>query len=786
MPAARPKPSLLRLPRASRLFLRYFSSYSLILLIPFCIGAALYSSSVRVIESSATRSAQAILEQTRDIVDTRIAELDATARQLTLSQQCLSVLAMGRLEEGSPSYYALWSFWQGLPDYSLANSFISAFYIIPRRAGVVVSARQVRADDEAQYERELKYRDWSYEAWRSYLFGRQRNRAFLLGASPRLGATPSRGLYYVQSLPIESGRSPAGALVVFIDEASVAGLLKRLDTGERGLVLIADGEGELVASIAGAECGLDAAAAARAVSGAEAAAGLARLARAGYIVSRAVSGLSGWSYVSILPTRTVLAEARRVRDASLALLAAGLGLGLGSAAFLARRSAAPIRAIARKLTGLASPALPEPCRDEIQYLGQAFEGLMADDEGLRAELARQSPVVRADVTRRLLLGLYGNEREAFALARSAGLELEARRFSAAAIRIEGYRELGGARALDELKVLRAAIAEALRAARGFEALSYEEEEDLVGVLFSFPAAEPAAFLAEPLLAEASEALAQGYRARLAWATGGEAASAAELPVAYLRARRALASPRPAAEGRAPGLPAPAAAGEDPFWFPIEAELRLVAAIRGADAAGLGALLREAEAENLEARALADPMFRDFAAAFRVAVLRGFCPGPGGRGSPEAAELARALTGLDESDRRAWFARAGSVLGAFLELLASERTSERRELAAALAARIGELYPDPSLTLYALAREFELSESSLYHFFRDAFGRSFADYLEGLRIREACSRLSAGGAAIKEVAAAVGFASDTTFRRAFHRVVGASPSEYAAAARNDRS
>jgi hypothetical protein len=89
--------------KTSPLFVRFFASYCAILLIAFGIWVALYSSSVKVIESSAKKSALAILEQTRDIVDNRLAELDSTARQIALSPRTLSVLSMDRLEEGSPS-----------------------------------------------------------------------------------------------------------------------------------------------------------------------------------------------------------------------------------------------------------------------------------------------------------------------------------------------------------------------------------------------------------------------------------------------------------------------------------------------------------------------------------------------------------------------------------------------------------------------------------------------------------------------------------------------------------
>lgn len=757
--------------KASPLFVRFFASYCAILLIAFGIWVALYSSSVRVIESIAKKSALAILEQTRDIVDNRLAELDSTARQIALSQRTLSVLSMDRLEEGSPSYYNLWSFWRDLPDYSLANSFISSFYIILPRAGVVVSAREIMSDDATQYERELKYRDWSYGRWETHLLSAQRNRELLPGVvrRPGLGGA-ARGIYYLQSLNLESRRSPAGAFLVLIDGGSIEGLLKRLDTGERGLVLISDASGELVSSSAGAKCRLDVTEAARLSAKGE----ISRLEGAGYIVSRASSDLAKWSFVSILPRRMVLAEAFKVRNLALALLALGLAAGLAASAFFARHSAQPIRDMARKVTGLQALAVPSGCRDELEYLDEAFDGLIAAGGNLRAELERQAPVLRADVARRLILGLYGNEAEALALAGSAGLALDGRTFLAAAIRIEGYRELSP-RVLEELKVLRAAIAEALHASGLFEALPYEQEDSLVAVLLASPRA--AAEEAGELLASIAETLASGYHARLSWALGEGVSSLVELPFSYSRARSALErEARASASGSAAG--AGGAEAEQAFWFPIEAEMRLVAAIRGADGAALASTLRESARENLGARRLSERMFRDFAAAFRVAVVRGVGPSGGRASASLAAETAEALSAVDAADRGAWFDGTEAVLRSLLEQIASSRTSQRRDLADAVAARLAELYADPALTLYAVAREFDFSESSFYHFFRESFGRSFADYLEDLRIRQACARLGEGRIAIKDVSAAVGFASDTTFRRAFHRVVGLSPSEYA--------
>lgn len=768
-----------RLPRASRLFLRFFLPYFAVLGIPFVIGAAFYLSTVRVIEGHAKSSALAILEQTRDIVDTRFEELDSTAKQLSLSASVLSFLTMGSIPEGSAGFYELWSYWSTLPNYSLANSFISSFFIIPRNGDFIISAEELLRSDPEQYERVFKYKDWSYGDWRNYLFSERRFGQVLSQATLKLGGSrKASGVFYLQSLPVDHSKNALGVFLVFIDEASIKSLLRRLDAGDRGLVFIADASGELIAGLAGKDCTIDLGEAA----GKGAKNLLGDYEAKGYIVSRTTSGQSGWSYASVLPSDLVLSDVGRIRDIALITLGLGLLAGVVAAILLARRSSAPIRQIAHRVTRLVAMAEMPGCRDELEYLGAAFEGLAGKDARLRAELERQVPVIRSDVARRLLHGLYGNDEEAHSLALVAGIDLRGRPLTAAAVRITGYRGPLNVELLEELKVARAALAEALLADSREGVLIAEEDYSLVGIIFSWDSTDRggAEREAEARLRSLAESLSRSYQVRIEWAIDATVASVSELPSAYMRARRHIGNDElQLGEGGSGG-----GNGEAVFFFPIETELRLVAALRGGDKETLRSLLAELAKENLETRSLGDQRFHDFTEAIKVTVLRGFGEqrmlGAAGAIVPRFAED---LDRLDPSDRRAWFSQAEALLLGLVDSLLSLRGMARRELAEAVASRLAQVYTDPALTIYSVAQEFGLSESSFYHFFRSAFGESFADYVEGLRVREACARLgrpspsASGAVAIKDVAAAVGFASSTTFRRAFHRVVGLSPSEY---------
>lgn len=86
------------------------------------------------------------------------------------------------------------------------------------------------------------------------------------------------------------------------------------------------------------------------------------------------------------------------------------------------------------------------------------------------------------------------------------------------------------------------------------------------------------------------------------------------------------------------------------------------------------------------------------------------------------------------------------------------------------------YSDSNFNMAMLACLMKMPEKKLYRDFKELFGISFSSYLETIRIRYARNHLKEG-MSVQDVAAACGYGSDYTFRRAFKRVVGITPSDY---------
>jgi AraC-like DNA-binding protein len=88
-----------------------------------------------------------------------------------------------------------------------------------------------------------------------------------------------------------------------------------------------------------------------------------------------------------------------------------------------------------------------------------------------------------------------------------------------------------------------------------------------------------------------------------------------------------------------------------------------------------------------------------------------------------------------------------------------------------------------LDVPAMARAAHASPSHFARQFREAYGETPYAYLMTRRIERAMALLRAGGQSVTEVSLAVGCQSLGTFSTRFHEIVGMTPSEYRARARD---
>ncbi len=83
----------------------------------------------------------------------------------------------------------------------------------------------------------------------------------------------------------------------------------------------------------------------------------------------------------------------------------------------------------------------------------------------------------------------------------------------------------------------------------------------------------------------------------------------------------------------------------------------------------------------------------------------------------------------------------------------------------------------NLSLQSVADELHINKYYICHLLKNHLNMSFTEYINNLRINEACGLLKNGGHSITETALSSGFSSIRTFNRNFKNIVGVTPSEY---------
>ena len=127
------------------------------------------------------------------------------------------------------------------------------------------------------------------------------------------------------------------------------------------------------------------------------------------------------------------------------------------------------------------------------------------------------------------------------------------------------------------------------------------------------------------------------------------------------------------------------------------------------------------------------------------------------------------------------AKCMSILYDMLGSIATENITGNRIVTAAVHF-MDEHFADAALANAVVANHVGISEVYLRRLFKEACHTTPKQYILELRIRKAKQLLAEGHLPVNEVAENCGFASVYHFSRAFHHVVGSSPTEYSKKAR----
>lgn len=204
-----------------------------------------------------------------------------------------------------------------------------------------------------------------------------------------------------------------------------------------------------------------------------------------------------------------------------------------------------------------------------------------------------------------------------------------------------------------------------------------------------------------------------------------------------------------------------------FYYPTELSTKLIHFITTGNTPQVLELFGLLHQENIEERALPVHMLQFLLSDIRNTLLKArFALPPN---TPDGA-----LTALDECFNQHVSFKLCEDIALRLCTLFTVETNDS-SLISAIEKYIKENYADPAMGLNKIADAFQISESYFSHMFKEKTGVNFSIYLENIRMSEAARLIKKTDTSLNELYILVGYNNANTFRRAFKKVYGVTPS-----------
>lgn len=743
------------------LFGKFLLSYVLILLIPLLVGTHAYYRTVQVVRDDAAGLNLAVLEQSEEALNRLLTEIRDIVSLLSLDSELLHAMITADASWPPQALYQFSQLQKNELNMLSTNQYFSDLFVYLERSEAVISGDRIdKLNAHPLTIGGIPFGQWLKDA----LSGEQMNR-YLPLKDVNDGKTMEDYVAYISPLPAGTNMRADGAVVILIKESSIVRLFHRLLAEEGSFAYILNEKAEMIVSASAGEERIVP------VDTEAERASFVRINGTEMFITSVQSSGSGWTYVAGLPADSVFSKAEYIKRINWTIALAAMAVGCMIALLFAYRNSKPIAELLDSIKELTAVETGKRA-SAMEVIQTAVHEMITNNKSMSVSIKQQLPLLQSACLERMLKSGFNHEDEMRANLDQAQIGLIEDNVTAAVIKIHhsGYMPE------EELIADKARMKRLLLHGLGEGSFVHDLKAEKLAVVISFheSTAEDRfaerigllRLLQERFLSEHSIMTSIGigqvyHRVLDVWRSYNEAAQALEHEdpdVSQKLARYDCISQH-----------------SNHYYYPPDLELKLMNAVRTGDCEELGRLLEHIETQNIKIRQLSPWRKKQL-----IAEMQGTLQKISGQIEylSEDAGLQPELQGGLESDGEEYsYARITKQLLSICERIKRQKTTKHQGMLEGMKAYISENYADSNLSLSMIASDYKQSESFVSTFLKEQLGMTFSEYLEQLRLNEACLLLKEEDLPIWDIATRVGYNSDKSFRRAFKRVLGIQPTSY---------
>ncbi|OZB95270.1 helix-turn-helix domain-containing protein [Paenibacillus sp. XY044] len=481
-----------------------------------------------------------------------------------------------------------------------------------------------------------------------------------------------------------------------------------------------------------------------------------------YSMMQAKSGLTGWSYVIIMPTKQFLGRVLEMRSFMLFVCGAVVAFGIWAAVLLSMRQYRPIRNLANQARSISGKAPGQSRSHELDLIRDTV--LAASD--LSKKIDEQRPAVREQFLARLLMGSLRDEQEVDDFVMREQVVLRGSGCFAAVIQMSADVPVSPRQREDLLRML-AEVTTTHAMGYGVELIS----GPAVALVFSADGGD-ADFRAIQTEAAAHVSrifeLCCGTRPTIG--VGSQAAGLHQINRSYIEASAAIDQSIRVRSGETLFFTDMSEQQDGSGWFSREEQIRLVQSLKQGNAeaakSALSQIVRDLEGKEVSMfffRCMSFDLINTFLRTMNDLKLA----------IPQAYR--QRLT--DFTTLRQLEGGMNGLIDMICRYVHDNKESKNSALGKETIRYIEEHYKEYDLSLEKLADHFQMSVSYFSRYMKDQTGYTFTEYITHLRMEEVKRLLRHSSLPIKDIVNRVGYADVSNFMRKFKNIEGITLGQY---------
>ncbi|CAM3608734.1 AraC family transcriptional regulator [Marinicrinis lubricantis] len=706
---------------------------------------------------NARSSNLALIEQVKQVVDSRLEELDQLSRQVTTYPKLNSLLRQKVIQSGEELYPFL-DFMKEMERYRNGNSFIHDFYVFFNESGTILTP-SMKTDLAMFYNHMYGYQDKTIDEWKDDILLGLHHQQFLPSAVVMQGHHEQSMITYVQSLPIGERNQPLGTFVVLINEKEIQGLLEEIIKANHGTIYIRDALGNILLST-----GSDAAQEGNSLNQDD-----------NMMTVSTRSSHNGWEYISVVPDHVFWEKVNMVKTTAIILLLCSLAAGTIVCYLMTKRAYRPLKEIISYIRG-RKHAPVSAGMNEYELIKSSVLDSYEKQEELQETLYRQTPVIRSNFLGRLLKGYVDVSRVETDGLKMMGISLPYRYFAVIIIRVDDCSGFVRNNSESEWALISFVIGNISEEIPGYRAYSVELEKEQLAVILNLPDRDQKAAY-EEWMEQLKQIIEKRFKTMVTIAASQIHEGLERIPDGFNESLKAMDYSIFKDYQAIIKFEDIGHHHETYYDYPLQAEVQLINYIKSGDLEKVTQLIGSLYHSNFEQRKMTPELGRllfsnlistlykllnDLGTTFEEVF--------GSENSP----FDKLFSGVNMEEL---YHEVLSMYERLCMHVNAHKSDSHMLLVEKMKQYINQHYTDPMLSLVSIADHFQITSPYLSAFFKKHSGMNISDYTAKVRIEHAKRLMRDAGLTITQIALSVGYANDVGFIRMFKKHEGITPGKY---------